>query len=338
MAGPRPVLVTGIGLAIPGVGSALELIEAAGGTAAPAQPDIVGTLGKRGLRYKDRATQLALCATAHALRDAGLPTPLAGHPCPDAFGVVASSNLSNLDTVCRVASSIHSEGVETTSPMELPNASSNIVASSIAIWFGLKGLNLMICNGATSGVDALYTAANAIRAGRADGVVVVGVETVNEVVASLMRQSAARRGLAGRELRLLDGAAAVVLQAGPGAGDERPAPAVEVCGFGSDETARDSIAGCWGDAVPPGLWLTPNLDHAAAAAATEAALGAFSGPVPRRDLSAAVGECYGALGVLQCAVACAWLRSRPDEEALVTCGGCYGDGYASLHLRAGPSR
>jgi 3-oxoacyl-[acyl-carrier-protein] synthase II len=335
--GRGPVLVTGIGLAIPGVGSALELLDPASGTAASGEPDIVGTLGRRGLRYKDRATQLALCAAARALADAGLPASFAGHPCPDAFGVVASSNLSNLDTVCRVAASIHSEGVETTSPMELPNASSNIVASSIAIWFGLKGVNLMICSGATSGVDALHTAVTAIRAGRAEGVVVVGVETVNEVVTSLMGQSAARRGLSGEGLRLLDGAAAVVVQSASSQG-VRPGPDVEVCGFGADETARDSIAGCWGVAAQPGLWLTPNLDHAPAAAATEAALSLWASPVRRRDISAAAGECYGALGVLQCAVACDWLRSRPDQRALLTCGGCYGDAYASLHLRAGPGR
>jgi monoamine oxidase len=38
--------------------------------------------------------------------------------------------------------------------MDLPNASSNVVASSVAIRFGLRGPNLMLCNGATSGLDA----------------------------------------------------------------------------------------------------------------------------------------------------------------------------------------
>lgn len=320
MTGRGPVVVTGVGLAVPGVGSALELIEPnTPEPTGPEQPDIEGTLGKRGLRYKDRATQLALCATALALRDAGLPTPY-----PDDFGVVASSNLGNLDTVCRVAGLIHSEGVETTSPMELPNASSNVVASSIAIWFGLKGVNLMICNGATSGVDALQAAANAIRAGRASGMLVVGVETDNEVVASLMRRSSAANGT----IRLLDGAAAVVLQAGSDAAD------VSVCGFGYGETAAASIAACCGEANPPGLWLTPNLDQAAA----EAVAGMWPHPVRFGDVRAAAGECYGALGVLQCAVACEWLRSGAGERALLTCGGCFGDAYASLHLRAGPGR
>ena len=95
MTGRGPVVVTGVGLAVPGVGSALELIEPnTPEPTGPEQPDIEGTLGKRGLRYKDRATQLALCATALALRDAGLPTPY-----PDDFGVVASSTLGNLETV-----------------------------------------------------------------------------------------------------------------------------------------------------------------------------------------------------------------------------------------------
>ena len=172
-----------------------------------ADVDPAAVLGRRGLLYKDRATQLALCAARGALVDAelldeeGLAVP------GESVGVVVSSNLGNLDTVCAVAATIAAETVARISPMDLPNASSNVVASTLAIRFGLRGPNLMLCNGATGGVDAVYWADVVIRAGRAERVLVVEVETRNEVVERLVGSSDG----------LLDGAAALVVEDGEAA-------------------------------------------------------------------------------------------------------------------------
>ena len=69
-----PVVVTGVGLALPGVADAAARCRArtraAVRAADPVEP--ADRLGRRGLRYLDRASQLALCAGRDALRDAGL--------------------------------------------------------------------------------------------------------------------------------------------------------------------------------------------------------------------------------------------------------------------------
>ncbi|MEK8171060.1 hypothetical protein NKH77_20490 [Streptomyces sp. M19] len=64
------IVVTGVGLAVPGADGPGA---AAHGPAPAAEPyDTTVRIGRRGHRYKDRATRLALCAGLDALRDAGL--------------------------------------------------------------------------------------------------------------------------------------------------------------------------------------------------------------------------------------------------------------------------
>jgi 3-oxoacyl-[acyl-carrier-protein] synthase II len=172
------------------------------------QPEI--SLGKKGLRYKERATLLALCAAKAALANAGWQTD-AGPMADTDFGVIVASNTGNLDTVCNAADTIRREHVDATSSMDLPNASSNVVASTIAIRFGLKALNLMICSGSSASFDALVMAANAIRNGRAKRMLVASVETDGLALRSLL---AGRRldPEHGTENPLLEGASAVVLE------------------------------------------------------------------------------------------------------------------------------
>jgi len=62
------------------------------------------------------------------------------------------------------------------SPLLAPAVSSNVISAALAIWFRWGGPNLMICSGATGGLDAVATAALLLRAGRADQVAVVGCE------------------------------------------------------------------------------------------------------------------------------------------------------------------
>ncbi len=172
------------------------------------QPEL--SLGKKGLRYKERATLLALCAAKAALANAGWPAD-AGPMADTDFGVIVASNTGNLDTVCGAADTIRREHVDATSSMDLPNASSNVVASTIAIRFGLKALNLMICSGSSASFDALVLAANAIRNARAKRMLVVSVETDGLALRSLL---AGRRLDAdnGNETSLLEGASAVVIE------------------------------------------------------------------------------------------------------------------------------
>ncbi|WP_344032745.1 beta-ketoacyl synthase N-terminal-like domain-containing protein, partial [Streptomyces luteireticuli] len=155
----------------------------------------------RALRFKDRATRLAVAAAEAALADAGLLADGALTVPGTDVGTVVSSNLATLDTVRRVAAALDRDGPAALRAVDLPNACSNATASNVAIRFGLRGINLMLCNGATSGLDAVGWADLALAAGRARYVLVVGVEPADGAV----RQPAGGDGA-------FDGAAALVLE------------------------------------------------------------------------------------------------------------------------------
>lgn len=206
-----PIAITGHAWEIPHLGTGSSLSEALAREASTAQafaPEL--TLGKKGLRYKERSTLMALCAAKRALQHAGLVDEGKLKCDDDAFGVVVASNTGNLDTVCNAADTIRREHVNAASSMDLPNASSNVIASTIAIRFALRGLNLMICSGASASLDALILAANAIRNGRAQRMLVATVETDGLAVRSLL----AERRLSSIESAspLLEGAGAVILE------------------------------------------------------------------------------------------------------------------------------
>jgi hypothetical protein len=111
------------------------------------------------------------------------------------------------------------------SVLDAPNVSSNVISSTVALWFRLGGPNLMVCSGATAGLDGLGLAALLLRARRADRVVLVGAEPADDVAAAL------RPGIRA-------GAACVVLEpagraAGPGVtvGGRGAGPAIELGDF-----------------------------------------------------------------------------------------------------------
>lgn len=342
-AGVTGVAVTGAGVASPRLGSPGDLLRPPAGLVAGFDP--AALLGGRGLRYKDQATRLGLLAAARALGDAGLldaagtdggkgsaagkgpavsKGPAAGKDpavsngsaaglVPSAStGVVVSSNLGNLDTVCRTAGAIAAGTVADAVPIDLPNASSNVIASSIAIRFGLRGPNVMVCNGASSGLDAAFLAASLIAAGRVCRVVLVGVEPVNDVVENLAHVPA--QGLFG-------GAAAVVLEPEASAKARGAVPRARLGRYARCASAADSAGRAISDGGPPGLWL---------ASRTTAAPPAFAN-VHMEDLEAKLGTASGALGVLQVVAGTCWLADAGDGPVLATAGAA-ADGVSSLLL------
>lgn len=142
-------------------------------------------IGKRGIRYKDRATRLALAASRLAMRDAGLIEDSYEDLDDQRCAVVVASCFGNVDTVLRCAAQIHAEGSASLSPMDLPNASANVVSATLAIWFGLRGANLLVANGQRSGSDAMLIACNLVATSRADRVLVCGSESEQSAIASL---------------------------------------------------------------------------------------------------------------------------------------------------------
>lgn len=275
-------VITGLGLALPGAGSAQDLLRQKDTAAAPVDP--AARLGRKGLRYKDRATQLALCAAHDALRDAALLDD-GGLTVPGAeISVVVSSNLGNVDTVCRVIRTLDEETSRGLSPMDTPSLSSNVIASELAIRFGLRGPNLTVCNGDTAGLDAVQWALTLLRGGRTSAVLVVGVEPDNADVRALT-------GAGG----LVDGGAALVLEpAARARGRGVPAKAVPDH-YVRTADPRHSLERLRALAEPPGLTLLPE--------------NAELEPAPDTMDLTSWGRASGALGVLQCAAAVGWFAS-----------------------------
>ncbi|MFE1367597.1 beta-ketoacyl synthase N-terminal-like domain-containing protein [Streptomyces anulatus] len=310
-----PVVISGVGTALPGVTGTADLVT---GPALPAEPvDPAAVLGKRGLKYKDRATQLGLCVAFDGLKDAGLRDDEGPRAEGARIGVVVASNYGNVDTVCRVTTTIANETSRGTSPMDSPNASSNIIASEIAIRYKLGGPNLTVCNGDASGLDALRWAATMLNAGRADQFLVIGVEPDNEMV----------RKLVGAD-RIVDGAVAVVLEREETAQERGARIRARIDGFARTGTVEAGVRRLreLGDDAPGG-WYLPET-----AGSSEIPADLLAG-VPRHGMPDAWGALSGVLGVLQCAVAAGRFDAGEQSPVYATAGRD-GDGIAGAVLCA----
>ncbi|MEV7287838.1 beta-ketoacyl synthase N-terminal-like domain-containing protein [Streptomyces sp. NPDC093252] len=298
------------GVVITGLGTAIRGLAGPGGLLGPpppdhrTAPDPVSRLTGRGLRYKDRATRLALVAARDALTDAAL-IDHAGTPAVPggSTGVVVSTNHGNADTVCETVSAIAAGTYLATSPMMLPATSSNVVASWVAITHGLRGANLTLCNGPTSGLDAVHWGRLLIAAGRVERVLVIGVEPDNAAVRHVTATPAdAAPGL-------FDGAAALVLESAASAAARAVRPLAATGPYARRARHADAVAEVRSRrAGPVGLWCVP--EHPEGLQAPAPALGAAAGGAPVHDLAALYGSASGALGVLQTVAATVWLADR----------------------------
>lgn len=146
-------------------------------------------LGRKGLLAKEPATRMALCVVHRAL---GLPARAArrgpGELDPHT-AVIVSSNLGNVATVAGISTAVRDGGVRAVSPLDAPNASSNVIASTLAIWFRFGGPNLTVCSGHPSGLDAVGLGCLLLAAGRARRVLVVGVEPRDDATDALLKQA-----------------------------------------------------------------------------------------------------------------------------------------------------
>lgn len=308
-------VLTGVGLALPGVTTPEDLLAPVPGGAEPVDP--AARIGKKGLRFKDRATQLALACAAEALTDAGLLGPEGLTVPGETVAVLVASNYGNVDTVCSVVDTIAAEGATGgVSPMDTPNASSNVIASTLAIKYGLRGPNLMVCNGATSGLDAVRWATALVGARRADRALVLAVEPDNEMV----------RRLTGAD-RIVDGAAAVVVERRAGAavrGAEPRAVVSSAVRAGSVEACLERLAG---DRTPPAAWFGPGDGQGPGSALLP------SGTV-HHALAGTFGEASAVLGVLQCAGTIGWYAGGGAGPVYALAGRDGDDATAGLALLA----
>ncbi len=308
---PAPIAVTAWGIHVPDVSLDAAIGVATGDPACPPER-AQELLGLKGLLNKDAATRLALCAIHRAL---GLPprAPRASGPPDPRVAIVASSNLGNVSTVQAVVRTLRTGSLKDVSALDAPNASSNVIATTAAIWFRFGGPNLMVCSGATSGLDAVSLGCTLLRARRADRVIVVGSEPGDAAAHQLF----ARRAATQRGDRLCAGAAAVVLERA----DDAAATDAPVLGaiHHSMTVSRDD-----GDSaaltIGPALGESNDEDRNAGRTI---------------DLTRIIGDAYGALGVLQIAVAAALMTQSPRPSSIAVRCGDELDGWRTTIVRDG---
>lgn len=308
----KAVVITGAGTAIPGLTGAVDLL---GPDAPDGGFDPATGLKGREMRHKDRASRLALRAVGPALRQAGLLSDDGEtYTGPgDTTAVVISTNLGNLDSVCDFVDTITEHTVTGLSPLGLPHTSSNVIAGWIAIRYGMRGPNLTVCNGATSGADALYWARNLLAVHRAETVVVIGVEPHTEPAARLLEDGSGRG--------VLDGAAALVLESAERAAERGARPLATLSHNVRAADSATALAQVLHEGAPAaGLWLGSAAEAGAASAV---------------DLTTRLGHCSGALGVVQAAVGVAHLAAGGPGPVLATSGGGETDDAAAALVLTG---
>ncbi|MFJ3090891.1 beta-ketoacyl synthase N-terminal-like domain-containing protein [Streptomyces sp. NPDC086838] len=310
----KRVVITGLGTAVRGLGTPGELLGDRRPDGVHADP--VDRLSGRGLRYKDRATKLAMVAGREALDAAGLIGADGAPTVPgETVGIVVSTNFGNVDTVCEAVETIARDTYLGTSPMMLPSTSSNVVASWLAITHGLRGANLTLCNGRTSGLDAVNWGRLLIASGRAEQVLVAGVEPDNPAV----------RHLAPEQEEFFDGAAALVLESAGSAAARGVRPLAGLGPYARRAAHTRAVADVRGNEPRPvGLWCVP--EHPEGIRAPGASLGAVRGGRVH-DLSELLGPSSGALGVLQCVTGAVWLTAAAKDgtDAVVLASAGTGD-------------
>lgn len=196
------IRVTGAGVS---AAAALELPGVPEALVSRGSDDIslAAHIKRRGVRYKDKATRMALVSARRAMEAAGVASGYEYLNDPK-FAVLVSCRFGNVDTVLRCAAQIRESGARSLSPMELPNASANVVSATLAIWFGLRGPNLLVAGGRDIGLQALRNASILLRSRQADRVLVCGVDVKQPDLAPLFDRSA--------EPPLVDVAASIVLE------------------------------------------------------------------------------------------------------------------------------
>lgn len=188
MSAAGDVVITGVGLIAAGADTAARLFqrmldaerpapvpppEGAGPQALPVVGFAVRSyLDRRGLKDLSRTSRLA-CAAASRL-GAGLEAVPAS-----AVGVVFGTAWASLDTVVRFEREAEVEGPRFVDPILFTETVANVPAGQISIVFGWSALNVTICSGTASGLEALLRAREFLDEGRARVVVAGAGDELN---------------------------------------------------------------------------------------------------------------------------------------------------------------
>ncbi len=137
--------------------------------------DPVALFGRREARRHDRFTHFALEAARQAIADAGLRLDQEDR---DAVGVVIGTGIGGALTFLENHDLFRESGPRRVSPFMIPMMMPNAASAVIAITYGLRGPNICISSACATGAHAIGEAAEMIRRGDAEVMIVGGSEAV----------------------------------------------------------------------------------------------------------------------------------------------------------------
>lgn len=128
-------------------------------------------LGRKGWRFLPRATQAGLVAAKLALEGAASTDVVA-----ERVGVAVGTNFAISEISDEIDRALLRGGLAEISPMGCPNFSINLPASQVSMNHRLRAFNITLLSLLTAGPEAILLGARALRAGRADAVLVGAIE------------------------------------------------------------------------------------------------------------------------------------------------------------------
>lgn len=138
--------------------------------------DATEHMDRKEARKLDRFSQIALVASDQAVADAGITKQNVDH---DRVGVIFASGIGGLNTFTdEVTNFVHGDGTPRFNPFFIPKMILDIAAGQISMKHGFRGPNFAVVSACASSTNAIITAMDTLKLGKADIVITGGAESV----------------------------------------------------------------------------------------------------------------------------------------------------------------
>ena len=138
--------------------------------------DATEHMDRKEARKLDRFSQIALVASDQAVADAGITENNVDH---DRVGVIFASGIGGLNTFTdEVTNFVQGDGTPRFNPFFIPKMILDIAAGQISMKHGFRGPNFAVVSACASSTNAIITAMDTLKLGKADIVITGGAESV----------------------------------------------------------------------------------------------------------------------------------------------------------------
>jgi len=138
--------------------------------------DATEHMDRKEARKLDRFSQIALVASDQAVADAGITPENVDH---DRVGVIFASGIGGLNTFTdEVTNFVQGDGTPRFNPFFIPKMILDIAAGQISMKHGFRGPNFAVVSACASSTNAIITAMDTLKLGKADIVITGGAESV----------------------------------------------------------------------------------------------------------------------------------------------------------------